>query len=140
MSDPWSEGMERGRRLQASEEARPRRGPLIVALGIALGLALVSRLAFGQALTSSEETISVSTTTVGVTADLCGTGNRGGAYLQVLTNGVYLALHSQTATADSGDFRLDATTSGPVLWVKPANKIRMIRQSADSNVKVQCTE
>lgn len=111
-----------------------RRAALVGALLLALSVA-----AEAQSLTSGEETISVSTSAVGVTADLCGAGNRGGAYLQVLTNGVYLALVGG-ATPDSGDFRLDATTSGPVLWVKPASKIRMIRISADSNVKIQCTE
>lgn len=108
---------------------------LIVALLLALGVAT----AHAQSLTNGEETISVSTTTVGVTADLCGTGNRGGVYFQVLTNGVYISFVAG-ATADSGDFRYDATTSGPVTWIKPASRLRMIRQSADSNVKIQCTE
>lgn len=105
------------------------------------GLLIASVMAVdAQNLTSSEETITVSTTTLGVTADTCDTGNRGGAYLQVLTNGIYLALQSATATADSGDFRLDAGTEGPQLWVKPASRIRMIRQTADSSVKIQCTD
>ena len=102
-------------------------------------LLLLAVPAYGQQLTNGEETISVSSTTIGVTADLCETGNRGGAYVQVVTNGVYLCLNVG-CTADSGDFRMDATTGGPSLWVKPASRIRMIRQSADSNVKIQCTD
>ena len=110
---------------------------LLVALLLVLACASP---ASPQQLTSGEETITVSTTVIGITADTCETGNRGGAYVQVLTNGIYLCLHSTGCTADSGDFRLDAGTQGPQFWVKPASKLRMLRQSADSSVKVQCTE
>ena len=107
---------------------------------LALALLLLPATVSAQVLTSGEETITVSSTTLGVTANLCGAGNTGGAYIQVLTNAVYLALHSPSATADSGDFAISAGTGGPQFWMKPASRIRMIRQSADSSVKVQCTE
>ena len=107
---------------------------------VLLAVALVATPADAQQLTNAEETITVSTTAVGVTADLCAAGNRGGAYVQVLSNAIYLALHSTAATPDSGDFAVNAGTAGPQFWVKPASKIRMIRQSADSSVKIQCTE
>lgn len=93
-----------------------------------------------QQLTSAEETITVSTTTVGVTADLCEAGNRGGAYVQVLSNGIYFSVNSATKVVDSGDFTLNSGTTGPQFWIKPANRLRMIRQSADSSVKISCTE
>jgi len=85
--------------------------------------------------TSSEESLTVSTTALGVTADLCGDGNRDGALFYVVDNGVYLSLHSPTATPDSNDFALNA---GDFAYVRPASKARSIRQSADTNVKVQC--
>lgn len=114
---------------------------VIRALGAAL-LALTALVgtASGQNLTSSEETISVSTSAVGVTANLCGTDNTGGAWVQVITNGIYFTLNSATATPDSSDFTLNAGTTGPQFWVKPASKLRMLRQSADSNVKISCTD
>lgn len=103
-------------------------------------LALSVLPAGAQQLTSAEETITVSTTTVGVTADLCGTGNRGGAWVQVLSNGIYYAVNDPNKTVDSGDFTLNSGTTGPQFHIKPASKLRMIRQSADSNVKIQCTD
>ena len=110
-------------------------------LGFVLAVLLLLPLTVdAQQLTSSEETITVSTTTVGVTANTCETGNRGGAYVQVLSNGIYLCLQSAACVADSGDFTINAGTAGPQLWVKPASKIRMIRQTADSSVKIQCSE
>ena len=113
-----------------------RFGWVVFGLGLLLGLAASVN---AQGLRNGEETISVSSTTVGVTTDLCGTGNTDGAYIQVLTNGIYLCLNVG-CTADSGDFRIDAGVAGPQLWVKPASRIRMIRVSSDSNVKVACTE
>lgn len=114
-----------------------RFGWVVLAGGLLLGWAASVH---AQNLTTAEETISVSTTALGVTADLCGTGNRGGAWVQVLTNGIYFTLNSDSATPDSGDFTLNAGTSGPQFHVKPASKLRMIRQSADSNVKISCTD
>lgn len=109
-------------------------------VGVLVMLLLVIAISAGaQQLTSSEETITVSTTAIGVTADLCDTGNRGGAYLQVTTNAIYLALNVG-ATPDSNDFRISSGTTGPQIWVKPASRIRMLRQSADSIVKIQCSE
>lgn len=93
-----------------------------------------------QQLTSSEETITVSTTTVGITADLCDTGNRGGAWVQVLTNGIYFSTNDPNKTVDSGDFTLNSGTTGPQFHIKPARLLRMIRQSADSSVKITCTD
>ena len=108
---------------------------LVVLAGV-----LVATPADAQQLTNAEETITVSTTAIGVTADLCGTSNTGGAYVQVTTNAIYFTVHSPTATPDSNDFRMNAGTTGPQFWVKPASKLRMLRQSADSLVKVSCSE
>ncbi len=107
-----------------------------------LALLLVAVPAVGQILvtftpTSSEETITVSTAAIGVTADLCESGNVGGAIVSVNTNGIYFSIHSSAATPDSGDFKADAVY---VFYIKPANKLRMIRQSQDSAVKVQCVQ
>lgn len=109
-------------------------------LGLLLGLAWDAAPADAQNLTSSEETIAVAGTAVGITADLCGASNTGGAWIQVLSNGIYFSANSATATPDSGDFTLNAGTTGPQFWIKPASKLRMIQQSAESNVKVTCTD
>ena len=112
---------------------------LVVGLTLCAVLGAV-RSTHAQNLTSAEETISVSNTAIGITANLCGTNNTGGAYVQVLSNGIYASFHSATATPDSGDFIINAGTTGPQFWVKPASKLRMIRQSSDSSVKVSCTD
>ena len=120
---------------------RVTRGDLVLWLAFLLtAVLLLAWPAHAQQLTSGEETISVSSSAVGVTANLCGTDNTGGAYIQVLSNGIYFTVHSATATPDSGDYTLNSGTTGPQFWIKPASKLRMIRQSSDSNVKVSCTE
>lgn len=110
---------------------------LIRALAVVL---LWASMVWAQNLTSSEETITVAASAIGVTADLCGSSNTGGAWVQVIAGAIYFSLHSSTATPDSGDFALSIGGGGPQFWVKPASKLRMIQQTASSTVKVQCTD
>jgi hypothetical protein len=86
---------------------------------------------------SAEETLTVGATAVGVTANLCGTGNVGGAVFQVLDESVYASFDSPTKTPDSGDFLLPA---GTIIVLAPARMARFIRVTTDARVKVQATE
>lgn len=104
---------------------------------VLLSAAPLAAITIPGAPTSSEETITVSSTALGITADLCGTDNSGGVLIQLVSGDIYVSLHSATATPDSNDFDLAA---GDYLYVKPAWKLRMIRQTADSTVKAQCFE
>ncbi len=84
----------------------------------------------------AEETITVSTAAIGITSTLClERGRQTPALLEVLTNAIYFTLNSPTATPDSSDH---AAPVGTVISVNKANYVRMIRQSADSSVKVTC--
>lgn len=88
--------------------------------------------------TSSEETITVSSSAIGVSTNVCTDGtNRKPAVIQVKGNDIYFTLHSSSATPDSGDF---AGTAGVILRLSGPEvaKLRMIRQSSDATVKVQC--
>lgn len=87
----------------------------------------------------AEETLTVSTTTVGITDGLCNafgsTGNPHAALLQVKDQPIYYSLTGK-ATVDSGDFDgLD----GDIVEVKPASRFRAIRAGAtDATVKIVC--
>jgi len=87
--------------------------------------------------TSGHEVITVSTTAIGITADLCGVGNQGTALIGVVGNSIYASLYSPTATPAIGDFTL---TPGTFLAVTPARNLRMIRVSSNATVTVQCFE
>ena len=125
-----------------ARKQKPKKGSILRGKHLWLAFLLVAGTAEAQIFipgtpTTGEETLSVSTTALGITADLCGTNNTKGALIGVLDDGVYMSLHSSTATPDSGDFALNA---GDYAFVRPASKARFIRQSADSNVKIQCIE
>lgn len=121
---------------------------LTARLALALGLALLAAPAWGQGLIqgqpADEETITVSTSAIGVTSTVCranvgdATSSRVGAMLQVKGNGIFYSLHSATATPDSGDF--DGNPGDYLILNGPSvNKLRMIRSgAADATVKVQC--
>lgn len=111
----------------------------MIAVLLTLGCALIAsaQIVVPGVPTSSEETITVSTTAIGITADLCGPNNANGALLFVVTNGLYMSLNGRTVTPDSSDFALNA---GDWFFVRPARMARFIRQSADTNLKVQCLE
>ena len=89
--------------------------------------------------TSAEETITVSSSAIGITTSVCTDGTkRQKAMIQVKSNGIYFSLHSSTATPDSGDFE---AVAGDLfkLSEKEVSKLRMIRSGgADATVKVQC--
>ena len=110
---------------------------LVVALLLLTASPVAAQMYIPGVPTSSEETLTVSTTAVGITANLCGAGNLGGAWIYVTNNGVYMSLHGATATPDSGDFPLN---SGDWFYLRPARNARFIRQSADTDVKIQCVE
>ena len=122
---------------------KPRKGSILHGKGVLIGLLLLGWASLAEAqiipgsLTTGQETLTVAATTVGITANTCGTGNLHGAIIQVLTGAVYMALHSPTATAASTDFALNI---GDVWYFKPAVKGRFIQQSASSTIKVQCVE
>ena len=87
--------------------------------------------------TSSEETLTVSSTTSTVTADLAGAGNIHGVLVQVLTGSIYYSLHG-AGTPDSGDFY---AAQYDFIAISPANKLRMLRATGtDATVKVQAFE
>jgi len=84
----------------------------------------------------AEETITVSSSAVGITANLCtqnGVVNQ--ALMQVKTNGIYFTLHSATATPDANDYEAAA---GTYLEVTRPDRFRAIRQTADAAVKITC--
>lgn len=86
-----------------------------------------------QGIPFAEETITVSTTSVGFTANLCGNGS---GLIQVLTNSIRIRLDSATATVDSSDYLLETKN-----WfaVKHPSRVRMIREGgADATVKITC--
>ncbi len=84
----------------------------------------------------AEETLTVSSSALSITATLCLVrGRQTPALIEVLTESIYFTLDSPTATPDSSDY---AAPLGTVISVNKANQIRMIRQSADALVKVTC--
>ena len=87
--------------------------------------------------TSSHEAITVSSSAIGITANLCGSGNKNIALVQVLTNDVYASFYSASATPGSSDFKL---TAGTFVVIQPANRLRMIRVTSDATAVVQCYE
>jgi len=87
--------------------------------------------------TSSEETITVSSAAIGITANLCGPGNEKGALCQVLDESVYVTFNGPLKTPDSGDFLFAA---GTIFYVRVANRVRFLRVTADARVKVQAME
>jgi hypothetical protein len=114
-----------------------------LALVLAFASVLLAESASAQVIggvpMSGEETITVSSSAIGVTANLCGGGNMNGAMGQVTSSaGIYAAFHSTSATPDSGDF---VFAQYDVFFVKPANQLRMIRSSgSDATVKIQCVK
>lgn len=114
----------------------------------ALALVLLAAPAWGQGLVagapSDEETITVSSSAIGITSTLCranagdATSTRVNAMLQVKANGIYFSLHSASATPDAGDF--EAVPGDTLILNGPSvNKLRMIRSGgADATVHVQC--
>jgi hypothetical protein len=87
--------------------------------------------------TASEETLVVSSSAIGITADLCGDGNETGALCQVLDQSVYVTFNGPLKTPDSGDFLF---TAGTIFYVRVANRVRFIRVTTDARVKVQAME
>ncbi len=105
---------------------------------VAVGHAEAQVFVNGQPMVDAQETKTVSSTTVGVTANLCGPGNAAGVVGQVLSAaGIYAAVHNTAATADSGDFTF---AQYDVFFVKPASLLRMIRITTDATVKLQCVK
>lgn len=77
------------------------------------------------------ETVTVSTTSVGFTADFCGSGS---GLIQVLTNAIFIRLDGPAAT--NADYKLSASD-----WfaVKHPDRVEMLRDgSTDANVRLTC--
>jgi hypothetical protein len=109
---------------------------LIVTSSVLLGLVLTICAWAIDGIPYAEETITVSSSAVGLTAGLCTqSGVVNPALVQVKTNAIYFTLHSATATPDSGDYEAAA---GTYLEVQRPDRLRMIRQTSDAAVKVTC--
>jgi len=87
--------------------------------------------------TSGHEQLTVSTAAIGITANLCGAGNRGTALIGVTADQVYASMYSATATPAATDFTLNP---GTFMAVTPARNLRMIRVTSNAKVTVQCFE
>lgn len=109
---------------------------LVVLSALLVGLVLTWSAWAIDGMPYAEETITVSSSAIGVTAGLCTlSGVVNPALVQVKTNPVYFTLHSATATPDSGDYEAAA---GTIIEVQRPDRLRMIRQTSDAYAKVTC--
>ena len=85
--------------------------------------------------TNAETTLSVTANVTCVPTTLLGpTGEPWGVLWEVLGGPVYYTLHDVNATPDQGDF---VGNTGDQFFTKPATRLRLIRASTDTCVKMQ---
>lgn len=87
--------------------------------------------------TGSKEVIVVSSSAIGITANLCGFGNQRGALCQVLDAAIYVTFTGPTTTPGAGDFEMAA---GTFFFDDCANRLRFKRVTTDARVVVQAME
>src|SRR5688572_21401314 len=82
--------------------------------------------------TNAETTLVVTADTACVPSSITTVSD--GVLAEVLSGAITYTIHDAQATPDDGDF---VATIGDQVFVAPANRLRMARQSADSCVKLQ---
>ena len=86
--------------------------------------------------TSGIETYYLSGTARGVTADLCGAGNSEGVWFYVIAGKVYVTT-TGSGTPGASDVTLNA---GDSLYVRPANKLRIVDNGTPASARAQCLQ